>query len=553
MGIQKGQVQQQWIRFRGPHGGSGWKSTKTGRVLYQKERPNKGEHHAKRPPRKAPRVYKREIPSHKPHRVHTRRTKQGKHPTRNPEYRQMIATRHKRKRHGSMESAGFLAFAPETNGDRIDRALHIIKGVKILGLESRNPAFVLGLSEKQFGDAANKPYGYTLEALKEAQGLYEGSKVFIDHTLFRTNDDGRRVVQEEDSQRTDDLIGWLTDVHVVEGQGLFGNLNYLEHHPFTPRLLEIAERNPNVLGMSHEALFGEPKVINGKIYLTKIMEVSRVALISDRPGTTSNLFESEVRTMKLADILQTAAKDAPGRDVLEHLVKLTSKASPKPTSGWVAELDDTSYEEMMTDMDGADIDVDANEGAEDDKTDPVDHIQQGLMAAICMAVEDADVETLKKLLKILGLSDSLSETATGDGKAKPAPAKSAPAKSESDSEESDDEDSEDDEKPKAQESSMTSKELLSECLQILQKANLTPKTDVLESMLNLPTKESREHLAKTLAAFATPENQSPPPPETRSKPLPNKAAESAAANSRYAKPGSLVEAMRRPNAVPISD
>lgn len=144
----------------------------------------------------------------------------------------------------------------------VDREANVIRGVKVLGLTSRNKR------------------NYRESALKEALDQYNGAAVCVDHG----NDPGG--VRAYGSQ-----IGVLRDVRLVEGQGLFGDLHFNPHHVLSSQLAYDAEHNPNRIGLSH-AIEAEVGRENGGQVVNRINRVYSVDLVT-RPATTAGLFESE--------------------------------------------------------------------------------------------------------------------------------------------------------------------------------------------------------------------------------------------------------------------
>lgn len=146
----------------------------------------------------------------------------------------------------------------------VDRSQSVVKNVKIIGFESANGRT------------------YTADALKEAISMYEGVNVNIDHP------EG-----SPDEQRSAwDRIGFLRNVHFVDGKGLYGDLHLLPSHPFTERILEAAEKMPQIYGLSHNARGeGYEDKKTGKFIVNKVAEVRHVDLVAD-PATTHSLAES---------------------------------------------------------------------------------------------------------------------------------------------------------------------------------------------------------------------------------------------------------------------
>lgn len=155
------------------------------------------------------------------------------------------------------------------SGGKVDREAGVIRGVKVLGLESRNRR------------------RYLKEAVRKAIPLYEGAKVFIDHD--RKN--GERSFK--------DRWGTLTNVRADDNGELWGDLEYLKSHPQTEMILESIERFPDSFGLSHNA-DGEDKMQNGVSVVTEIVAVHSVDLVSD-PATNKGLFEGYQMKKKLIE------------------------------------------------------------------------------------------------------------------------------------------------------------------------------------------------------------------------------------------------------------
>jgi hypothetical protein len=143
----------------------------------------------------------------------------------------------------------------------VDRENGIIRGVKVLGLISDNGR------------------QYLPSAVKAAQKMYEGVKVNIDHPAHA-----------DDSRSATDRFGKLINIHFVEGEGLYGDLEFLTTHPMAARICEAAERMPDAFGLSHNAQ-GEGDEKDGIFIVSKIVEVRHVDVVAD-PATTKSLSES---------------------------------------------------------------------------------------------------------------------------------------------------------------------------------------------------------------------------------------------------------------------
>jgi len=144
----------------------------------------------------------------------------------------------------------------------VDRASGVIRGVKLLGLESRNGRT------------------YLPEALAEAAKLYEDAKVNVNHPTGRP--DGPRDYR--------DRIGMIRAVRFQSDAGLFGDFHFNPKHALAEQLLWDAEHAPENVGFSHNvearlARRGERTVVEA------ITRVQSVDLVAD-PATTRGLFES---------------------------------------------------------------------------------------------------------------------------------------------------------------------------------------------------------------------------------------------------------------------
>src|SRR5262245_57850434 len=106
----------------------------------------------------------------------------------------------------------FLEIAATAASIRVDRENGIIRGVKIIGLISRNGR------------------RYVPEALRLAVGLYEGAKVYIDHP--------RRADAGED-RPFGNWAGVLQGVQFT-GDGLVGDLHLRKESPHYAGLCEAA-------------------------------------------------------------------------------------------------------------------------------------------------------------------------------------------------------------------------------------------------------------------------------------------------------------------------
>lgn len=177
----------------------------------------------------------------------------------------------------------------------IDRDAGVIRGVKILGLVSKNKR------------------RYKESAAREAVPLYEKVKVFLDHVV--ESEGKRRVVRER--------WGRLVNVHFVEGEGLRGDLEYLKTHELTEQILESIERFGDS-GLSHHAS-GDAKQHGDELVVSKIAQVASVDFVVD-PATTKSLFEHveepPVMKRKLIEVFRENVKKPGVSNLLARLTEM---------------------------------------------------------------------------------------------------------------------------------------------------------------------------------------------------------------------------------------
>ena len=146
-------------------------------------------------------------------------------------------------------------------GCRVDRENGIIRGVKIIGRESRNGR------------------EYTRRALQDAAGLYEGMRVNVGH------------VGRGEPRKYEDRIGVLRNVRPT-ADAVFADFHYNRGHKLAEQLAWDAEHSPGNVGLSHDAE-GRLSRRGGKVVVEAILSVRSVDLVAD-PATTTGLFESTV-------------------------------------------------------------------------------------------------------------------------------------------------------------------------------------------------------------------------------------------------------------------
>jgi hypothetical protein len=142
---------------------------------------------------------------------------------------------------------------------KVDNNGGVIRGVKILGLASRNGR------------------DYPPETLKQAAVLYEDAKVNVNHPA--------KAGAPRDYQ---DRMGIIRHV-VVESDGLYGDFFYNPHHPLAKQLEWDAEHAPENVGFSHNVGVRVRRK-GDRVLVEEITRVQSVDLVAD-PATTRGLFE----------------------------------------------------------------------------------------------------------------------------------------------------------------------------------------------------------------------------------------------------------------------
>jgi hypothetical protein len=144
----------------------------------------------------------------------------------------------------------------------VDRDGGVIRGVKLLGLESRNGRT------------------YPKETVVRALQLYEGVKVNVDHAQGKPG--GPRSYSER--------IGVIRNVSLDSGDGgLRGDFHANPKHALFEQLAWDAENSPESVGFSHN-IVGKTKQHRGQTVVEEITRVTSVDLVAD-PATTRGLFE----------------------------------------------------------------------------------------------------------------------------------------------------------------------------------------------------------------------------------------------------------------------
>lgn len=144
---------------------------------------------------------------------------------------------------------------------RVDREQGIIRGVKLLGLESRNGR------------------RYLPDALAQAAPLYEGAKVNVNHPK------GHPLAARDYQDR----LGSIRNVS-VRAEGLFGDFHFNPKHALAEQLAWDATHAPENVGFSHNVEARTSRQANQTV-VEAILKVQSVDLVAD-PATTRGLYEN---------------------------------------------------------------------------------------------------------------------------------------------------------------------------------------------------------------------------------------------------------------------
>jgi hypothetical protein len=411
--------------------------------------------------------------------------------------------------------------SPHDQNSRVDESAGIIRRVKVLGFSSRNLGRTIGLSRDEFGAAADQPYSYSRQALEAAASLYEGAKVYNNHTEFGYDETtGKRIVTGTDREN-EDLIGWLENV-AIEGDGskdtdgMYADLCVITSHSMAKPLFEVARRRPQIIALSHEAYWDNPTVKGGRIVLNAITHVDCVALVSAKPGTTRGLFETAAPAISAASTSNKGTKTV--KLTLKKLVE-SLVAANAPGRKVLEDMMGGDYGAALADVP---VEVPADAGSEKPSGKPEDQIKAGILAAVMAKLDKASEAEMLAVLEALGLGDSLSAAAAGKtgGAGGKATEQAGEAGKKNDEE-------------KAMETAANNGKggagtpdrgnLILECVGILRECEVGDYHETaLEAMANLPTKEKRLAFARSIKPVGQikPRSQSPDKPvlETAAKP-----------------------------------
>ncbi len=335
----------------------------------------------------------------------------------------------------------------------VDREAGVIRGVKVLGLKSRNGR------------------RYIPEAVRKGARLYEKVSVRTNHPK-----------KANDSRNVSEVFGWLEGVEVRD-DGLYADLHILNPRTeLAESVMNAAESAPHLFSLSHNA-DGSTTTEDGIVVVHEINEVRSVDLGTDG-ATTGSLFEStsnQGRTMKLKQLFESVLLFRPQRRLIEQL-----------------------YEDDIMDP-GMDVPMDAPADPAAGGGDPQELLRQGFKAACVAVLDDGAMDMKGKLKKLKEIMAAEEKLLASDEPAEPV--------KEEDKDEDGDDDKEpvkegcdDDEDKKDMKESLKLKRknaLLEAKLavrELCDKRKVTPSSALMEALLRLPDDRSREALLDELPA-----------------------------------------------------
>ena len=226
--------------------------------------------------------------------------------------------------------------------ERIDRDQGVIRGVKFLGVESRNPP----------------PHNnsYPIEMRRASEKLLEGAQIYVNHPP-RDQGEKTRDYQEK--------MGVARNIH-ESGEGLVGDWHFPPKHALADTVLWDAANNQAGLSFSINATAGKIRFDGGRKIVESLEALHSIDLVT-RGATTTSLFESVLTMKKIKN-----------RSIFEALCKKSDR--PK-----VLKLLEDDYAPMLN----AETEV-ADEGG-----DAFDH----LCNAIGAAMKSGDWDMADKLYK----------------------------------------------------------------------------------------------------------------------------------------------------------
>ena len=281
----------------------------------------------------------------------------------------------------------------ESDNFSVDVNAGLIKNVKLVGFNSKNNRV------------------YSRKCLEDALKLYEGAPVNANH------------VDSDKEVSIYDRLGKIQNVKMTD-DGVFGDFHFLKTHPMAERVLEAADKMPELFGFSHRAQGTVKSNKSGPEEVSKISNVLSVDLVSD-PATTRSL--SEAISNKGDNKMDDKEKEVEKDTMQEEYDDMKKKMSDMKD---VCESDDMSPEDKLKklhDLLGVDMDEEEEKDDEeksDEKKESVKHNTNNKINAkllleaaglnnddeLVRDLEKLDVESASKMVRRLAESKFKSAT-----------------------------------------------------------------------------------------------------------------------------------------------
>src|ERR1700722_15665902 len=155
-------------------------------------------------------------------------------------------------------------------------------------------AYDFSVDDSKIDEAANTLRQVSLISIGQAKGhqLESGEQIWVDGTTINQIFDcltqmGSLKLKVDHGSGVMSTAGWV-DGFEKTGDKIIGSMHVYEAEPERLRMFEIAQKNPDHLGLSLE-FSGEDEILGNKAF-ARCDEVSAVALVSE-PAANSSLFE----------------------------------------------------------------------------------------------------------------------------------------------------------------------------------------------------------------------------------------------------------------------
>ena len=242
----------------------------------------------------------------------------------------------------------------------------ILRGVKLIGLESRNGR------------------RYQESALDRAVSLYEGAKVNVNHPK-------EGPLAPRDYQ---DRLGVIREVRLRAGDGLYGDLHFNPRHSLAEQLIWDAEHNPRNVGFSHNVMAKLSR--EGKTTVVEeITHVQSVDLVAD-PAATQGLFE-EFETLdesSVWDVLTIETLRLHRPDILEEIEAIQTESLKQKVSEAQAQVATLERRHQVLEL-LSQYDLHVPRQTTDSETPEADRVvSSAFFEMLIKTQQDEDLETL---------------------------------------------------------------------------------------------------------------------------------------------------------------